>query len=677
MLKKILAYIMALGLLFTQMPPGLYAQKAIQAVTYYPTPYGAYMNVDANTVVVKDTLEVNTIGDVTKLDVAGTLTGNINRLEADNAVVKSLSGTNPTIKATKRVHVSNESEVTGIVADSANVANTFYLDGLAFPYAKAIDPNVSNMTWKQITYYTDKTNKKTATRTFLVLEDVTKCEEKKGDAILYASAAGEDLLRSYRECRTVDFENIPGTAFTCEGNRTAEDFTCADLYLPAGSATYGASTYTTGVSAGVTGSYNGGNRYNPSVAPFQDVASKPKSILVSMSGSTGSGSSHAAQLRNTYAQAYWDRYTDAESATKTAINQYVSNALSNPLDTCDGDVYAKYTYSPTNPPKNLFAGAGYSCVDYYKDTSESPIVVLNVVQNMSSTPWYRKYQSGTEYIWGYNRSQTYHPGTKTVNSYCNNWKNELTSSNHAWPYYTSLARPTDQLWTDDNEDSVYAGSYNEPDSYDFRQVNSSDDFAGYETLGCDYPIKKRTVTGPSPVVQTVSCCAEEQKANQCKAGTYYAGKTINAFAPYNQLYLQIAGCVQDPELPDGNGCQGPIGGIFANSYIHSWDDDLQSKHYAMTYPNEFLEVVYSFQNNMGTMDLGPGDYRGMWNLGLLSEADTCDMNAGAQFNCGSTGGQISNPCPSSCIDLYNAYFYEDSLTGDEVQLVSARIVYCD
>ncbi|WP_424244160.1 hypothetical protein Dip510_001352 [Elusimicrobium posterum] len=170
--KKILAHLMALGLLFVQFPSELFAQKAIQAVTYYPTPYGAYMNVDANTVVVKDALEVNTLNDVTKLDVAGTLTGSINRLEADNAVVKSLSGTNPTIKATKKVHVSNESEVAGIVAGQANVANTFYLDGLAFPYAKAINPNVSNMVWKQITYYTDKTNKKTATRTFLVLEDV-------------------------------------------------------------------------------------------------------------------------------------------------------------------------------------------------------------------------------------------------------------------------------------------------------------------------------------------------------------------------------------------------------------------------------------------------------------------------------------------------------------------------
>ncbi|WP_424245869.1 hypothetical protein Dip510_000804 [Elusimicrobium posterum] len=173
--KKVLAYLITAGLMFMQLPSELYAQKAIQAVTYYPTPYGAYMNVDADTVVVKDTLEVNTLNDVTKLNVSGTLTGNINRLEADNAVVKNLGGNaaSPTIKATKRVHVSNESEVTGIVADSANVANTFYLDGLAFPYAKAIDPKISNMNWKQITYYTDKTNKKTATRTFLVLEDVS------------------------------------------------------------------------------------------------------------------------------------------------------------------------------------------------------------------------------------------------------------------------------------------------------------------------------------------------------------------------------------------------------------------------------------------------------------------------------------------------------------------------
>ncbi|WP_424244162.1 hypothetical protein Dip510_001354 [Elusimicrobium posterum] len=212
---------MALGLLFAQFPSELFAQKAIQAVTYYPTPYGAYMNVDADTVIVKDVLEVNTIGDVEKLNVSGTLQGNINRLEAGSAVVKGNSAASPTIKASKKLHVSTESEVAGINAEQANVANTFYLDGLAFPYAKAIDPTVSSMSWKQITYYTDKTNKKTATRTFLVLDDVAggTCTESYSPVLLDVYEYPDD---SMDEC-----DNDIGAEYVCDGT---EERRCYDIY---------------------------------------------------------------------------------------------------------------------------------------------------------------------------------------------------------------------------------------------------------------------------------------------------------------------------------------------------------------------------------------------------------------------------------------------------------------
>ncbi|WP_424244163.1 hypothetical protein Dip510_001355 [Elusimicrobium posterum] len=237
MCKKIISGVMALGLLLLQFPSELYAQKAIQAVTYYPTPYGAYMNVDADTVVVKDTLEVNTLADVEKINVTGTLTGNINRLEAGNAVVKGSSAAAPTIKATQRVHVANESSVAGITADQANVANTFYLDGLAFPYAKAIDPSVSSMSWKQITYYTDKTNKKTATRTFLVLEDNNSCTEKNENDRVWENDSTNLCQSGMVNCKdNINFTgtctavytpmNESRTTYTVTGTLTDADDTC-------------------------------------------------------------------------------------------------------------------------------------------------------------------------------------------------------------------------------------------------------------------------------------------------------------------------------------------------------------------------------------------------------------------------------------------------------------------
>ncbi|WP_424245870.1 hypothetical protein Dip510_000805 [Elusimicrobium posterum] len=216
MCKKIFSVLTAIGMLLVQFPYDLYAQKSIQAVTYYPTPYGAYNNVDADTVVVKDTLEINTIADVERLNVTGTLKGNINRLEAGNAVVKGSTAAAPTIKATQKVHVANESTVAGITAEQANVANTFYLDGLAFPYAKAIDPAVSNMSWKQITYYTDKTNKKTATRTFLVLDD-NGCQDTIGAERIWDGKA------NYALCDTDETNK-----FNC--TKTTPKTTCTDLF---------------------------------------------------------------------------------------------------------------------------------------------------------------------------------------------------------------------------------------------------------------------------------------------------------------------------------------------------------------------------------------------------------------------------------------------------------------
>ncbi|WP_424244164.1 hypothetical protein Dip510_001356 [Elusimicrobium posterum] len=653
--KKLLSGLMALGLLFAQFPSELYAQKAIQAVTYYPTPYGAYMNIDANTVVVKDALEVNTLGDVTKLDVAGTLTGNINRLEADNAVVKSLGNkaNAPTIKATKRVHVANESSVTGITADQANVANTFYLDGLAFPYAKAIDPTVSSMSWKQITYYTDKTNKKTATRTFLVLDDVIKCEDKKGDAVSYATAAGEDLLRSYRECRDVDFEQIPGTPFACAGNRKAEDFTCADIYLPEGEQTVGPSTYTTGVSAGVNG-----NRYDPTVEPFLDVASKPKSILVRMSGS-GSGRQDVSTLRSSYAYAYWERYiTDQDSYTKTAVNTYLGNRYAQSLDTCDGDMYAKYTYSPTNPPKNLFGGDGYSCVDYYKDTSESPIIVLNAVQNIASTPWYRNTQY-SEPIWSYNTMATYHPKSMTVNGYCNNWRNEIDDANHAWTYYTSIYNPTSDLWTDDNENSRYSGMYTYPDAYDFKQSNNTDDFAGYETLGCDYPVKKRTVYGPAPVVQTVTCCADAGQVEETK-------KTLKC------QYVGNAAC-SDPTNPASCGAVGDddeesLAGPAYASGLTAFDPSgygtfyTKAGTYLDAYHSGYAEQEFTYGASLMEWENMMGGYV---NLDTYNYTNICDTHGGFVDSKNLTKAEMTSYWRDTpCLDMtYNGgaasscYFY--------------------
>ncbi|WP_424245871.1 hypothetical protein Dip510_000806 [Elusimicrobium posterum] len=214
--RKILSGLMALSLMFIQFPAELFAQKSIQAVTYYPTPYGAYNNVDADTVVVKDTLEINTIGDVERLNVIGTLKGNITRLEANNAVIKGSTAAAPTIKATQKVHVANESTVAGITAEQANVANTFYLDGLAFPYAKAIDPAVSNMSWKQITYYTDKANKKTATRTFLVLDDKV-CQDTAGAERVWDGTA------KYPLC-----DDDETNKFNC--TKTTPKTTCTDLF---------------------------------------------------------------------------------------------------------------------------------------------------------------------------------------------------------------------------------------------------------------------------------------------------------------------------------------------------------------------------------------------------------------------------------------------------------------
>ncbi|ACC98040.1 hypothetical protein Emin_0484 [Elusimicrobium minutum Pei191] len=204
----------------------IWAAESMEMVTYYPTPYASYSNVQVNDAKVnpadaagaKVKLKTADIGvlqvnenltsDIKKVQAQATKTGKsaaaTGTLQVEGEYLKIASGGIPQAQA---VNITNSA--TG----NAYAANTIMLGtgtgAKVFPYAKAAVPGASNMVWRSITYYIDPSDpsKGKDTKTFLVIDqgDVTgDCKESYGNWITTTSS-------------TVD---------TCNG-KTAEQYTCA------------------------------------------------------------------------------------------------------------------------------------------------------------------------------------------------------------------------------------------------------------------------------------------------------------------------------------------------------------------------------------------------------------------------------------------------------------------
>ncbi|ACC98178.1 hypothetical protein Emin_0623 [Elusimicrobium minutum Pei191] len=167
----------------------IWAAESMEMVTYYPTPYASYSNVQVNDAKVnpadaagaKVKLKTADIGvlqvnenltsDIKKVQAQATKTGKsaaaTGTLQVEGEYLKIASGGIPQAQA---VNITNSA--TG----NAYAANTIMLGtgtgAKVFPYAKAAVPGASNMVWRSITYYIDPSDpsKGKDTKTFLVID---------------------------------------------------------------------------------------------------------------------------------------------------------------------------------------------------------------------------------------------------------------------------------------------------------------------------------------------------------------------------------------------------------------------------------------------------------------------------------------------------------------------------
>ncbi|ACC98179.1 hypothetical protein Emin_0624 [Elusimicrobium minutum Pei191] len=232
MKNKVAAFISA-GLLLSG---NIWAAESMEMVTYYPTPYAAYSNVQVNDTKVNPSnasgakvklktadigvlkVNENLTSDIKKVQAQATKTGkstsSTGTLQVEGEYLKIASGGIPQAQA---VNITNSA--TG----NAYAANTIMLGtgtgAKVFPYAKAAVPGASNMVWRSITYYIDPSDpsKGKDTKTFLVIDQgaVTVCQENYG-AEQSLPSAGTD---------TCDGNNT--SKFTCAG--TGKD-NCTDVY---------------------------------------------------------------------------------------------------------------------------------------------------------------------------------------------------------------------------------------------------------------------------------------------------------------------------------------------------------------------------------------------------------------------------------------------------------------
>ncbi|ACC98323.1 hypothetical protein Emin_0768 [Elusimicrobium minutum Pei191] len=167
----------------------IWAAESMEMVTYYPTPYASYSNVQVNDTKVnpadaagaKVKLKTADIGvlkvnenltsDIKKVQAQATKTGKstaaTGTLQVEGEYLKIASGGIPQAQA---VNITNSA--TG----NAYAANTIMLGtgtgAKVFPYAKAAVPGASNMVWRSITYYIDPSDpsKGKDTKTFLAID---------------------------------------------------------------------------------------------------------------------------------------------------------------------------------------------------------------------------------------------------------------------------------------------------------------------------------------------------------------------------------------------------------------------------------------------------------------------------------------------------------------------------
>ncbi|ACC98322.1 hypothetical protein Emin_0767 [Elusimicrobium minutum Pei191] len=234
----------------------IWAAESMEMVTYYPTPYAAYSNVQVNDTKVNPSnasgakvklktadigvlkVNENLTSDIKKVQAQATKTGKstaaTGTLQVEGEYLKIASGGIPQAQA---VNITNSA--TG----NAYAANTIMLGtgtgAKVFPYAKAAVPGASNMVWRSITYYIDPSDpsKGKDTKTFLVIDQgapQNACEDKyeSHSNALWSSYMPDKQSYSFDQAKaqiaamdTCPDKN-PNTAYKCDG--TFEG-TCYDI----------------------------------------------------------------------------------------------------------------------------------------------------------------------------------------------------------------------------------------------------------------------------------------------------------------------------------------------------------------------------------------------------------------------------------------------------------------